>query len=96
MQHRLNIRHVWTLLCPLILLASCASTPDPEVRVITETEIQIVRPPSSLMRPCPVPELGDIATLGDVVRLAIERGQALVECNDRMAAIRRSVESDPQ
>ena len=30
-------------------------------------------------------------TLGDVVRLAIERGQALVECNDRIEAIRRSV-----
>jgi len=43
-----------------------------------------------------VPELGDRSTLGDVVSLAIERGQALVQCNDRLAAIRRSVESDEQ
>ena len=64
--------------------------------MITETEVQIIRPPLSLMRPCPVPELGDSATLGDVVRLAIERGQALVECNDRIDAIRRSVENENQ
>ena len=62
--------------------------------MITETEVQIIRPPLSLMRPCPVPELGDSATLGDVVRLAIERGQALVECNDRIDSIRRSVSAE--
>lgn len=43
-----------------------------------------------------MPELGDRLTLGDVVSLAIERGQALVECNDRIDAIGRSVESAAQ
>lgn len=59
--------------------------------MITETQIERVTPPASLMRPCAIPELGDRDTLGDVVSLAIERAQALGECNDRIESIRRSV-----
>ena len=74
------------------VFSGCAT--NPETVVVTEIQIERVTPLASLMRPCPVPELGDRSTLGDVVSLAIERGQALVQCNDRLAAIRRSVERD--
>lgn len=60
--------------------------------MIYETDVVIVRPPAALMRPCAIPELDGRDTLGDVVSLAIERAQALVECNDRLAAIRRVTE----
>ena len=95
MPHPSSIRTAWPLLCLAALATSCASVPEPETVVVTEVQIERIRPPASLMRPCPVPEMSG-ATLGDVVELAIRRGQALVECNDRLSAIRRSVTEQPE
>ena len=98
MQHPSSIATASRCLCLGLcaVFSGCATAPNPETVVVTEIQIERVTPLASLMRPCPVPELGDRSTLGDVVSLAIERGQALVQCNDRLAAIRRSVESDEQ
>lgn len=83
-------------LCLTPLLVSCATTREPEVRVVKEVQVERVRPPALLMRPCPGPVLAPEATLGDVVRYAIASRQALRACNDQLEALSQSVEADAQ
>lgn len=66
------------------------------MRVVTEVQVERIRPPAALTRSCPPPVLADAPTLGDVVRFGIEAKQVIVACNDQLELLRRSLEVDQQ
>ena len=77
------------LLCLMVLLPACASTPPQIIRVPFETiKIEKESVPAELLEPCPEPNLDALETTGDLERVANE-GVAAAKCgNDDKAAIR--------
>lgn len=69
--------------CLALWLSACASTPEP----VTKTEVVRVKPPSSLLEPCPLPEptVDTNAQLADWTTRLVE---SLRACNGDKRALR--------
>ena len=78
------LRRGLLLACLTLLLPACATT-QPGV---TRVERVPVLPPSALLADCPAPTLSG-PTNDDLLRLAVERGEALRECTGDKRALRQ-------
>lgn len=77
-----------TLICLTVLLTGCGKRLEVRPVTVTKTVVEKVQPPAELLEPCPIPDLDQVRTTGDLEAVAIEALQAAKCGNDDKAAIR--------
>ena len=90
----MNTKNGVILLCLVVLLSACKSSPE-IIRVpVTKTVIEKVTVPAELLEPCREPDLGSLVTTGDLERVAGEAIASLSSCNTDKVRIREWQETD--